>query len=74
MKEYRYPAWPRRDLSGFAHPDQAFLDWTQVAVLGEQNPSLNPEASDPAECSCLDRSQAELVELLEALDNYNIVR
>jgi hypothetical protein len=33
-----------------------------------------PEVSEPAECSCLDRSQAELVELLKALDAYDIER
>ena len=69
---YRYPAWPRIYLAGGPEPDKAQSDWPQSTTLCETSPTLLPYVSDGAECSCLDRSLADFLDLLKALDAYDV--
>ena len=66
--KHRNPAWPRIVLSSGEGPDRATLDWTQGTALGESTSYQLPEGWESAECSCLDRSLAELEELLNPVD------
>ena len=70
--KYYHPVWPKRAWFGGTQPDQPTTNWAQTAALGDQTFRVIPEFSDLAEHSCLDRSLAELEDLLKALDTYDI--
>lgn len=70
--KYRNPDWTGRNLVGSTDPKRALPDWTQATTLGEEFLAPMPEISEAAECSCLDRSLADLLELIKALDAYHV--
>ena len=70
--EYRYPEWPRIVLPTGDEPNRALQDWAQGTALGGRASYQVPEGWESGECSCLERSLAELEDLLKSLDAYDI--